>query len=216
MSPRRAAVVLPCLLLCATLLHPAAAAAQATGVITGTVRDAATGLPLSGVGVNVFDSVGLYKTTAVTDLSGVYAVSVGAAADYFLSTRNSAGYEDQLHAGLPCPNGFCAPPAGARVRATNGGSVVIDFSLAPGGTIIGTVTAANSTAGLAGITVAAFSSLGATVGVVQTNAGGSTRWGGLGPALTSSAPTRRAATSTRSTQASTVGTAVPRRRPEPD
>jgi hypothetical protein len=58
------------------------AALASGGSISGTVTDSLTGLPLEGVGVDVFTTAGGYVRSATTDVLGQYTVGSLGAGDY--------------------------------------------------------------------------------------------------------------------------------------
>jgi len=51
---------------------------------------------------------GAYLKSATADADGGYAFSGLPDGTYFLATRNSLGYVDELHDGRPCPGGSCS------------------------------------------------------------------------------------------------------------
>ena len=67
----------------------AGTASAQTGAITGVVTDAATGAPLSGVTVRVYNGAGGSVTSASTNASGIYLTSAIAAGSYRVRTSNS-------------------------------------------------------------------------------------------------------------------------------
>ncbi len=73
------------------------AATPPSGIVTGTVTDLATGLPLSNVSVTVADS--LKTQTTVTDSNGAYTVS-GVARGGFTATFEKSGYLKQAINGI--------------------------------------------------------------------------------------------------------------------
>jgi hypothetical protein len=111
------------------------------GRISGTVKDAATGLPLSGLMVRVFSSVGAYVTYGYTDSSGVYTTSTGLVSGTYRARTSSEGeYVDEAYSAIPCPGGSCGATSGALINVTAGSTTPgIDFALAKGGRFSGTV-----------------------------------------------------------------------------
>ena len=85
--------------LIALVLLPHGAAAQATGRITGTVRDAATGAPLSDVRVTVLGT----EKGAATDVTGRYSMYDVPAGTRQLHTHHGPGR------GRQCGAGACRP-----------------------------------------------------------------------------------------------------------
>ena len=114
---------------------------QPGGRISGTVTDETTGDPVAGCDVKVYDQEESLMTIATTDGAGAYLSPTGLpAGDYFVRTANDAGYFDELYDDLPCP-GACDLTGGDSVAVSLGSTTPdIDFALAPGGGISGTVT----------------------------------------------------------------------------
>jgi 5-hydroxyisourate hydrolase-like protein (transthyretin family) len=144
------------------------------GLLSGTVRDAFTGLPLRGVEVHVHDAAGLV-TSGSTDNAGVYTSSSGLpTGTYYVRTSNAQGYVDELYDDAPCPAGACTPASGTPVAVTAGTTTTgIDFGLAAGGRISGTVTdAATGLPLLSGVQVRIYDSAGSQVTLGSTNSAG--------------------------------------------
>jgi hypothetical protein len=127
-------------------------ALDAGGRISGTVRDSNLN-PLSHVEITIYDSSGQGVEFAETDQFGNYTSGGLIAGNYYVSTQvqNGIGLVDEVWNGLTgvtCVNGFCDPRnGGTLIPVTVGGHVTdINFTLAPGGRITGTVT--NSATGL--------------------------------------------------------------------
>ena len=147
----------------------------AGGRISGTVTDVVTGAPLAGVYVYVYSATGSSVGSSVTNTSGVYTTSTGLpTGTYYPRTYNSAGYIDEQFNNLPCPGSSCSVTSGTGVSVTVGATTsAIDFGLAPGGRISGTVTDAGTGAPLAGVYVSVYNASGNSVGSsVTTNASG--------------------------------------------
>ncbi len=142
--------------------------------ITGTVTDAATGEPLSGVTVYFHTSSNATVGSATTGVSGVYASGLLRAGTYYLRTLNTAGYLNQRYANLPCASSDCYPyNTGTAVSLTVGQLAGgIDFALTLGGTISGTVTSAATGSPLAGVTVYVRNPLASAADSTTTNAAG--------------------------------------------
>lgn len=124
------------------------------GVLSGTVVDAATGEPVSGVLVEVDDSAGDLVARAGTDAAGAYAAGGLPADRNFVRALDSAGFLGELYDGLPCVPGECDSGAGTRVAVRPGRETAgIDFALERGAAISGTVTAEDTGEALPGVTV---------------------------------------------------------------
>ena len=94
-------------------------------------------------------------------------------ATYFVRTYNTIGYVDQLYSGIICPGGSCTVTAGTPITVTAGATRTgIDFTLAPGGTITGTVTAASGGAPLSNVSVGVYNNAGTWLATAYTNASG--------------------------------------------
>ncbi|MGB5162492.1 MAG: hypothetical protein WBP10_17220 [Thermoanaerobaculia bacterium] len=111
------------------------------GLISGTVTDEDTLLPLKDVNVYFYDDSGNYITSASTDASGDYTNYAGfPTGNYFLRTWNDDGYINELYDDMLCVGG-CTPTDGTPVGVTSGSTTTgIDFALELGGSISGTVT----------------------------------------------------------------------------
>ncbi len=143
------------------------------GRIGGTVTDAATGLPLANVQVRVHNSSGTRVGSVNTDSSGVYATSGLPAGTYYARTWNSLGYVEELYNDISCPGGVCTVTAGTPITVTVGTTTAgIDFGLAQGGRIGGTVTDAATGLPLANVQVRVHNSSGTRVGSVSTDSSG--------------------------------------------
>ncbi|HEY3383909.1 MAG TPA: carboxypeptidase regulatory-like domain-containing protein [Vicinamibacterales bacterium] len=169
---------------------PVAAGATVSGIdfslatgggIAGLITTAGTGVGLANVSVTVFSAAGTGLTTISTDSSGAYTTVIGLpTGSYYVRTSNSNGYVDQLHSGITCRLGSCTVLTGTPVAVVAGATSSVNFSLARGGAIQGTVRAAGTGAPLPGISVSIYSDTGAMVGsfvttdvngVFATNAG---------------------------------------------
>jgi hypothetical protein len=152
----------------------------AGGTIAGTVTDAGTGAPLANVQVYVFNAIGDSVGSFAANASGAYAATGLATGTYYVQTRNSAGYVDEAYNDVPCNDYECAVAKGAGIHVTAGAATTgIDFGLAVGGTITGTVTVAGTGAPLSGVYVDIYNAAGRGVGYGQTNASGAYTTTGL-------------------------------------
>ena len=150
---------------------PSRAAAQSTGSISGTVTDAVTGAPLAGVQVFASKTTGGYLGPGISGASGAYTISGLLPGTYYVLTSNYLGYVDEIYDNLPRRgDDFSAATfVGVTAGAAIGG---IDFSLAVGGTITGTVTDAGTAAPLPGVYVYVYSGGGVWIHSVITDASG--------------------------------------------
>ena len=99
------------------------------GRITGTIRDAATGLPLEYRNVVVYDTAGSVVGYAYSGETGTYSFSGLAPGSYFVATTGSADYVDELWENLDC-GAPCDVTRGTPVAVTFGSVASgIDFDL---------------------------------------------------------------------------------------
>lgn len=148
------------------------------GSITGTVTNASTTAAIQNVQVSVYSSTGTFLKSAQTNASGVYTVGGLPTGDYRARTSNTAGFIHEAYDNIPCNN--CANTTGALIGVTGGSSTAnINFALAPGATVSGTITNASTGNPLSGVSVNVFSSTGTNLGNTQTNASGVYSVGGL-------------------------------------
>ena len=119
------------------------------GVIEGTVTDAVSGLPIQSIPVNIRDAAGGYITSGSTDSSGHYASSSGLLpGTYYATTSYNPDYVAQVYGGGECHPLVCDPSSGTPLEITGDNTVTADFALSPGGRVAGTVTDADSGAGM--------------------------------------------------------------------
>ena len=121
--------------------------------ITGRVTDAASGLPLAGVGVEVYRAS--ISTWVYTDASGTYRTPTLLPGVYQLRTQNWQGYLDELYDNLPCEP-WCRLSDGTAVVGEAGQTAYVDFALQRGGIVSGHVTDAGSGAPVENIGVDIF------------------------------------------------------------
>jgi hypothetical protein len=167
------------------------------GGIAGTVtaRDGAAGL--AGVQVQVFDTNGIVLASATTNPVGSYSI-VGLApstpggkvcfnGSAATGGSSSTGYASECYKNVPWnppvpPYFYDTPAAGATpVQVKSGTSTTVDASLPSLGSIAGIVTAAGTTAGLAGVQVQAFDSAGDSLASATTGPTGTYSLTGLAP-----------------------------------
>jgi hypothetical protein len=100
------------------------------GSISGTLSDAASGLPIASALVRVHDSGGIQVGSATTNGSGVYAVGGLLAGTYFAVT-SSGRHLNELYDDLPCDAG-CTVTSGTPISVAPGSNTPnINFALAP-------------------------------------------------------------------------------------
>lgn len=135
----------------AIALIPSALFAQ-TGSISGTVTSGAT--PLSGMVVQIYGTSETLVNQQATNAAGGYTVANLAPGTYYAYayTGNvTANYVDELYPNTQCAAGplatgtYCRINTGAPIVVTAGANTGgIDFDLAVGGIVSGTVTAAGT------------------------------------------------------------------------
>jgi hypothetical protein len=156
--------------------------ATGTGSITGTVTDATNNGVLNGINVQLLGPNGQFVTSTSTNASGVYTFNSVNTGSYYLRTnatllQNGTSLVGQLYNGVTCLNCQVQTSGGTLVTVNVGAAVSgINFALAHGGAISGTITAAPSAAGIG---VIAFNSAGVNVGSSSTNQSGVYTIGGL-------------------------------------
>ena len=143
------------------------------GRIGGRVTDAATSSPLSSVTVQIYDASGSYTGSGYTDASGHYISGSGLAAGaYYARTFNSLGYVNELYDDRPCP-GWCTATNGTPIAVALGSTTTgVDFALAMGGGIRGTVTDSATGDPLGGVSVWVYDSTGSNVESTSTDQSG--------------------------------------------
>ena len=135
----------------------------ATGTLTGTITDPANGLPIGGIGVEVYAQSGSGFTllgTASTNVSGVYGGTISTGS-YRVATTGLHPYRNEAFDNIPCLGSPCASTTvfgSTPVTITAGGTATANFGLSAGDGIAGTVTDAANGAPLAGVQVLVFQS----------------------------------------------------------
>ena len=104
--------------------------------LSGRVTAEATGVPLVGVAIDLWDtSTGNLIRSTTTGLDGRYSIAFSTASVH-VSTANGFGLQDEIYPNVPCPAGpasigACDPMTGSAVFVPNGPPAVmgIDFAL---------------------------------------------------------------------------------------
>ncbi|MCC7009391.1 MAG: carboxypeptidase regulatory-like domain-containing protein, partial [Acidobacteria bacterium] len=149
-------------------------ALDAGASISGTVVDAATSSPLGAVPVRIVTPAGTTVTTVNTNGSGAYAAVGLRAGSYYARTAvtSSQNYQDELYNNVDCPF-TCSLASGTAIAVGSAAAVTgIDFSLAGGGTLSGTVRAAATSSPISGISVRIYDATGAQVKSASSNGAG--------------------------------------------
>jgi large repetitive protein len=157
MANRRPALI-AALLLCALCVFSAEAA-----IVSGTVT-APGGVRLQGKVVEAYDLTGVLRGTASTDAAGSYQLSLAAGSYRLLAYDPLGTYATQFH-----PNAE-AFELSTPVELRDGTPRQVDFTLPPGVTITGSVTAGS--APLVNAVVEVYNLSGTRRGFTRTNAAG--------------------------------------------
>ncbi|MCC7179968.1 MAG: carboxypeptidase regulatory-like domain-containing protein [Acidobacteria bacterium] len=105
------------------------------GGLRGKITSSATGLPLAGVSVSLYQRVGsgVFVASTVTNGRGNYFFDSLPAGTYVVFTSNSLGYRNEIYNDIPCPGACSASTAastGAAIDVTNTAwTSGIDFAL---------------------------------------------------------------------------------------
>lgn len=143
------------------------------GTIEGTVTatSGGAGIPNEIVEISTGD---VLVANAGTDADGDYRVVGLGTGPYFARTRTFAGYIDELYDDLPCPAATCSASTGTPLQLAPAGSLTgIDFALALGNGIRGTVRASDTTLGIAGAQIRVYDALGNGIASTTTLIDGS-------------------------------------------
>lgn len=138
------------------------------GTIAGTIRRQGDGLPLDGIDLDLFDSLGNFVgyVDAVSQLDGTYTIGAVPTGDYYLQAdpTQQQGYVDVFYPGVL--DITLATP----IHVTAGVPLAgIDFSLTLGGTIAGAIRRQSNGLPLAGIDIDLFDPLGNFLGYADAS-----------------------------------------------
>jgi hypothetical protein len=155
------------LVLVSAFLLPGLAAAQ-TGTVSGTVRAAATTLPVNNASVYVYTAnlevVGLVATGA----AGTFTIPNVPIGNYFAVAFPPTGSQllTEVHPDVECPSAGCNTTEyleGTPFAVTSGGTVVRNFNLDLGGSVSGSVTNAATGTAVQNVSVTLFGRFGTTL-----------------------------------------------------
>ncbi len=160
---------------------------ESFGALTGTVTDDATGDPVSGLRVELWDAAGAYLWSRTTNASGSYTFAGLAAGTYYATTDNFNGYLDEMYDDLPCVNGApsgCDPDKGTPIVVVLGATTTgIDFALIATDTgLTGVVTDAVTGSPMPGVLIDIWSAAGAHLETTVTRPSGA-YYAGLEPGV---------------------------------
>ena len=151
-----------------------------TGTITGTVTRSSNGSAIVNIPVVVINPATMtgIGAPAFTNGAGQFTLTnVPAGSVYVRTAGGGAGnFIDEFYDNRPCPP--CTNPT--TVTVTAGGTTAgINFALAVGGGISGTVRDANTLVGIAGVSAQIYDAQGVFVDFFNSNASGAYTRGGL-------------------------------------
>ncbi len=110
------------------------------GSISGTVTNEATGRPVAGIEVEIWDRDGERVGRFDTDQTGAYLAEDLVPGSFFITARADP-YFGELYPDLPCPYDSCDPTAGTPVAVSHGIETGgIDFVLTLAGVVSGVFT----------------------------------------------------------------------------
>ncbi len=148
------------------------------GGVSGTVTDTSRAVGVSNVRVSIYDGGGNSVADVWTDGGGNYITAeILRPGSFYAATENSQGYFDELYDNLPCTGG-CDPTTGAPIAVAGSMRTGINFALATGGAISGTVTDGATAAAVSGVRVDIFDAGGNIVTWGSTDGYGNYTTGG--------------------------------------
>ena len=148
------------------------------GAISGTVINTLGGSPLFGVELKAFNSAGDLVAVARTNPNGKYRLEGLPPGNYYLSTNNALGFQDELYDGQSCEP-FCNPVTGTAVTVvgtatTSGRNFSLDQSVTVSGVVSNGGVAAN-------VAVEIYGQIGNLLRSTVTNASGTYTFADLAP-----------------------------------
>ena len=134
---------------------------------------------MQGISITAALPTGQFVASGSTNFDGTYATQGLPDGTYYLRTSNSQGYINEVYNDVQCVR--CVVSAGTGVSVAVGTTVPgINFALAPGGRISGTVTDAATTNPIPGVSVQIFDAAGLQISSsLTTNLGGYISTAGL-------------------------------------
>jgi hypothetical protein len=109
-----------------------------TRTVSGTVRDAVSGDPLSTITIAIVTASGAYLSSGVSDRLGHYAVASVPPGTYFARSVNARGYVDERYNEVSC--GACGVTGSTPIVVSSSDVSGIDFALSKGTYLSGSVT----------------------------------------------------------------------------
>lgn len=153
-------------------LQPAAA-----GGISGLVTSGVT--PQSNFQVQLYSSGGSFMSSVNTNGSGNYTFSAVSPGSYYVRTSGTGNLINELYNNVTCISCSVTGSGGSLVAVATSTITGIDFNLAVGGQISGTVTKASDSLGIQNVSVQIYNSTGSFLGSFNTNASGNYITSGL-------------------------------------
>ena len=133
------------------------------GQVTGTLRDAATGLAISSATATVFNAAGTVLSTGSVDIAGRYLTVAGLIpGSYFLRVTNGVGFINEVYPDVACIGNVCPPGSGSLVAVDANSVTTVDMDLVRGSRFRGTILD-SSGAVVTGATVAVLDASGQTL-----------------------------------------------------
>ncbi len=143
------------------------------GGISGTVKNATTNAVVPNFAVQLYSSGGSLSTSVNTNASGLYTFSWLAPGPHYVRTAGSATLINQLYNGVMCISCNVTSSGGTSVMVNAGSTTTgINFNLAVGGRISGTVTNASGGAPIQNVSAEIYNSPGAFLASYNSDASG--------------------------------------------
>ena len=129
--------------------------------VSGKVTDAGTGLPLASSNVSFHAANGTFMANGFTNDAGNYTTFSGLPAGTYFAQASVTGYVNQLYSAIQCNTSNCSVVSGTAIAVIAGTPKTgIDFAMALGGRVTGTITDSASTttppAAVEGVNVSIF------------------------------------------------------------
>ena len=116
-------------LLASTLAAAVDSGAARFGSISGLVLEARSGEPIPLVEIQIWNELGEYRETALTDMSGGFLIE-GLVPGHYYATTMESGFLDELYSDRMCPISECDPTDGTPIEVSAGAMTVdVDFHL---------------------------------------------------------------------------------------
>lgn len=148
------------------------------GGIEGRITNAAGGAGLAGVTLRAYNTAGNLVAVSGSNPDGDYRLDGLPSGDYFVTTDNVLGFQDEVWDNLSCEP-FCNPVSGTAITVsgtatTAGRNFALDQSVSVSGAVMDGGSAAN-------VTVEIYGQIGNLLGTTVTNAGGNYAFTNLAP-----------------------------------